>query len=474
MKQVYFLYLISFVIAKFPEDFKFGVSTSAYQIEGSWLDDNKGLSMWDNLVLLPGYIKDGRAPHIAANSWRLYPEDIELMKKAGIKDYRMSLSWSRIIHDGRSSINNDSIKIYRDMFEKMNSSGITPYVTLYYRDIPATLFLQGHYLSDTYFKKHFEFYAKTCFERFGDIVKYWFTFNDPWTMSVFNDFHPRDSDIKPYTYAHNILVAHALTVKHYRDHYQDKQKGKIGIVLNSDMYYPKNKSNSEDNKAADRALAFQLGWFADPIFKGNGDYPDEMKERLGNRLVPLTEEEKKLVSKSSDFFALNHYTSYLVTKAKDQKGKGYWHDRDVDLEKDETWNVTDMGWPIVPEGIYDILIKINKSYNLTTDKIPIFITENGMANKEEKEEDWGNDEPRIHYMRTYLEEIERAIDEGINVQGYFVWSLLDSFEWKEGFTKKFGLVRVEFEDLPKRKIKESYRWYEGFIRNKRKSSLLQE
>jgi beta-glucosidase/6-phospho-beta-glucosidase/beta-galactosidase len=211
----------------------------------------------------------------------------------------------------------------------------------------------------------------------------------------------------------NILLAHAEVVKIYKNKLNGTKEGKIGMVFNSDMYYPKDENKEEDKKAAKRALGY-----ADPIFKS--DYPEEMKERLKDRLIPFTKEEKNLIFKSSNFFALN----YLTIKAEKSEGKGYWHDRDVDmkedekLKEDEKWNKTDMGWPIVPKGIHGLLVKINEHYNLTANNIPILITENRITNKEKKEEDWKNDQPRIHYMKTYLEQVEKAIDEGINIQGY--------------------------------------------------------
>lgn len=466
MKLIYFLSFFSLVLAKFPKDFMFGVSTAAIQIEGAWLDDGKGLSMWDNLAHLPNYTKDGRAPDVAADSYHLYAEDIELMRQAGIKHYRMSISWPRIVPEGRAgrAINMDAIKVYRNMFEQMKYAGITPHVTLYHWDFPATLFLQGYYLADLYLTENFLYYANASFHYFGDYVKDWFTFNEPWCMSVLNDFNIRDIDTKPYNYTHNVLLTHAATVKLYREHYQKKQSGKISIVLNSDMYYPKDENNEEDKKAAERGLDFQLGWFSDPIFKG--DYPEDMKKRLGSRLPTFTEEQKLLLKGSSDYFALNHYSSYLSTKAKNQEGKGYWHDRDIDTSKKDEWNVTDMGWPIVPKGIHDLLVYIHKRYNFAETKTPILITENGMANAEPTKKESINDLPRIHYLKTYLEQVEKAIDEGVNIQGYFLWSLLDNFEWREGFTKRFGIVRVEFDDFPKRTKKASYYWYADYIRSK--------
>eukprot|EP00826_Nyctotherus_ovalis_P055424 TRINITY_DN7356_c0_g1_i8.p1 TRINITY_DN7356_c0_g1~~TRINITY_DN7356_c0_g1_i8.p1 ORF type:complete len:474 (+),score=121.06 TRINITY_DN7356_c0_g1_i8:45-1466(+) len=473
MRQI-FLLLLPFILASFPKDFKFGVSTAAFQIEGAWLDDDKGLSQWDNLAHLPNYTKDGRAPDIAADSYHLYPEDIRLMHNAGIKHYRMSISWPRIVPEGRkgSEINTKAIDVYRNMFIQLKNAGITPYVTLYHWDFPATLFLQGYYLADKYLVDNFLYYANASFFYFGDLVKNWYTFNEPWCMSVLNDFNERDSDLKPYNYTHNVLLAHAKTVELFRKEYNKDKKGSISIVINTDMYYPKNASNQTDKEAAERALDFQLGWFGDPIFLGH--YPARMKQRLKNRLPEFTPEQAQLLKDSSDTFALNHYTSYLCTDPKTPAQKGYYRDRNVETSKHENWGITDMGWPIVPEGIHDLITHISQRYNLKEKKIPIMITENGMANKEPSEKEALNDQPRIDYLKSYLGQVEKAVDEGMNVQGYFLWSLLDNFEWREGFTKRFGIVRVEFTDTPTRTEKASYYWYADYIRSKTKQDLSSE
>ena len=288
----------------------------------------------------------------------------------------------------------------------------------------------------------------------------WFTFNEPWCMAILNEYKKRDEATKPYKVAHNVLIAHAHTVKLYRTKYKRTRKGMIGIVLNSDMYYPKNSQKEEDKAATNRAFNFLLGWFADPVWFG--DYPAELKSRLGARLPKFTDTEKKLLKGSSDFFGLNHYTSYLTSFSNYKEQNDFWSDRNVTDDKNG-WKLTDMGWPIVPKGIRDLLVRIQEIY-LKGTNIPIFITENGMANKELTIEDAKKDVARIEYLQAYLQNIEDAIlIDKVNVQGYFVWSLLDNFEWYSGFSKRFGMVRVEYGKNPQRIPKASLAWYKEFI-----------
>jgi len=381
---------------RFPKDFMFGAATAAFQVEGAWLDDDKSLSVWDDLAHLPGLTADGMAPEIGADVYHRYMEDIELMKKAGIKHYRMSIAWTRIVpraHKG-SEINQKAVTHYRAMLQAYIDNGITPYVTLFHGDLPMILNIHGYGFMDQYLSEDFAYYAEACFKNFGDLVKYWFTFNEPWCIAALESCKEKEKGTKPYQLAHNVLLAHAEVVKLYREKYQKEQGGKIGIVLNSDMFYPKDPNNSHHIESADRAFAFFLGWFAEPIFKG--DYPEIMKKYVGNRMPIFTEEQKNLIKNSADFFALNHYSSSLCEEGKTIIGNDYWSDINVTTSYKKEWKLTDMGWAIVPEGIHDILVEIEKRY--TDKRVPILITENGMANYEPNFEYAKNDTLRIEYM----------------------------------------------------------------------------
>ncbi len=457
------LTLLTLAACKFPSGFRFGAATSAFQIEGAWLDEGKSPSVWDNLAHIEGYTADNMAPETGAESYYRYGEDIELMKKAGIKHYRLSISWPRIVSRGRvnSRVNMQAVEHYRKMFVAFRDAGITPYVTLFHGDLPIVLQIQDYAFTDLDFANNFVYYANVCFENFGDIVKHWFTLNEPWCTSVYEECEESEVGTLPYQIGHQLLIAHARAVKLYREKYQAKQGGKIGLVLNTDMFYPKNSAHANDVAAAERALDFALGWFAEPVFRG--DYPISMRARLGDRLPRFSPEEQQLVKGSADFFAFNHYSSSLCEDGESKKCAGFWCDRNISTSYKSEWKTTDMGWAIVPEGLRDILVYIHKKYARDA-KIPIMVAENGMANKEPTQKEAENDQKRIDYMKSYLANVELAASvDQVNVTAYFAWSLLDNFEWTAGFTKRFGLVRVELGDVPKRIPKKSFFWYRDFI-----------
>lgn len=313
-------------------------------------------------------------------------------------------------------------------------------------------------------------YAKVCFEAYGDRVKHWITINEPWTMSVIgytNGLHApgyygsggaesRDT----YKVAHNLLLAHGRVAKLYKNEFAESQKGMIGISNSGDFRFPKDKNSGKDQEAAQRGMEFQLGWFADPIWGPEGDYPQSMREILGDRLPHFTSEEKEMIRGSSDFFGLNHYSSALASQpeVKPTYG-GYWADMNVDVSFDPTWRQNQMGWGIVPEGLRKMLNWIDERYGNPI----IFITENGDAEDEPDLETALNDYGRLNYFDGYLSAAKDAIDEdGVDLQGYFAWSLMDNFEWAFGYTRRFGLCRVDYDTL-ERTPKSSAKWFKRTI-----------
>eukprot|EP01022_Parablepharisma_sp_SALTPOND_P016035 TRINITY_DN230_c0_g1_i1.p1 TRINITY_DN230_c0_g1~~TRINITY_DN230_c0_g1_i1.p1 ORF type:complete len:489 (+),score=56.69 TRINITY_DN230_c0_g1_i1:10953-12419(+) len=462
MKGYVFLLLAHLVLCKFPKNFEFGASTAAFQIEGAWLADNKSMSVWDNLAH-SGMIADNSTADIVDNSYYLYQEDIALLKEYGLKNYRMSIAWSRIIPYGSrgSEVNMKAIEHYRKQFQALLAAGITPFVTLYHNDMPINLVIEGEGYTDPDFVADFVNYADVCFRYFGDLVKYWFTFNEPWCLAVLDTFEPHEADIKPYRIGHALLLAHAETVDLYRKKYKDTQRGEIGWVVNSEMYFPKDPKKKEDQEAAKRGLAFQLDWFSDPLF--NGDYPKIMRDALGERLPTFTEEQKKKLKGSLDFYALNHYFTFLAEPGSAATGN-FWEDRNITTSYDESWNRTDTDWPIVPEGLHGLLTHIQEKW-LKGTNLELYITENGAAIKENDIASALDDEVRIGYLQRYLAEVAKAIEEGINITKYFIWSLLDNFEWGSGVSKRFGIVRIEYGENPRRIAKGSMRWYAELIKS---------
>lgn len=456
---------------QFPENFIWGSATSSYQVEGAWKEDGKGPSIWDVFCLIPGKVQDGDTGEIACDHYHRIEEDVALMKALGLKAYRFSIAWARILPAGRGPVNQPGIDFYNKLIDALLAAGIEPWITLYHWDLPAALeFEMDGWLSPE-IAGIFADYATICFTHFGDRVKNWITINEAWVVAILGYGHGvfapgKKSNDLPYVAAHNLLLAHAQAVQVYRTKFQQMQKGRIGITNNCDWREPLTDVLA-DQQAAQRALEFFLAWFADPVYKG--DYPEVMKSRLGNRLPAFSAEEKKLLKGSSDFFGLNHYTTMYAADATNVKEEGSVYgngglsaDQEVNLSVDASWKLTDMQWAIVPWGCKKLLQWIAERY----DNPEIFITENGCAFDDQLIDGKVNDQERIDFFNGYIKAIGEAIDAGVNVRGYFIWSLMDNFEWASGYSKKFGIHYVEKHSL-NRIPKASALWYKNLIANNR-------
>jgi len=447
---------------KFPTDFIWGTATSSYQIEGAATIDGKGPSIWDAFSSIPGKTSKGETGAIACDHYHKYKEDIQLMKEMGVKAYRFSIAWARLMPTGKGEINEEGIQFYSDLIDALIEADIEPWVTLYHWDLPLALQLEEDGWLGESIPKHFAVYADLCFERFGDRVKNWITLNEPWVVAILGYgqgvFAPgRVSNSEPYLAAHQLLIAHAKAVNVYRTKYAN-QKGQIGITNNCDWREPLT-DKPEDKEAAQRALEFFLAWFADPIYKG--DYPEVMRERLGERLPKFTTEEKQILKDSSDFFGLNHYTTMYAAhdNGDGEAGSVYGNggiseDQDVLLSLDPNWSLTSMKWAVVPWGCRKLLEWIDERY----DSPPIYITENGCAYLDEVVAGEVDDKDRITFYKGYLEACKEAIDNGVSLKGYFAWSFMDNFEWALGYDQRFGLHYVDFETL-QRIPKNSALWF---------------
>jgi len=460
--------LISLVVvcaeAKFPPGFSFGAATSALQIEGAWLVNNRSLTVWDNLARVKGYVRDGATTEHTCNSYYMYDQDISMMKEYGIKHYRLSVQWTRILPLARDGTepNKEAIKYYRAVLKTLREAGIEPYVNLYHNDMPAALFVEEDGRMDDEFPKHFAYYADICFKEFGDLVKWWFTFDEPWCQSAQTYCGPDECNTKPYKVGYQMILAHAEAVDVYRKKYQKEQKGQIGINLNIEMFWPLNPNSEADKKAARRNLMFQIGWYWNPIM--TGEYPDEMTEILKERLPKFSEEQKEKVKGSADFLALNHYFSWVTEHGYNKSENDYDADVNSTNSYKKEWKVNNIGFSIVPEGIYESLMFVHNTW-MKGSTMPIFITENGLSRAELNIADSLTDTERIDFIASYLSWIEKAISEGVNVTKYFVWSLMDNFEWGKGFTGNFGLIRIQYKDNYKRIPKSSLRWYSQLIKD---------
>lgn len=451
----------------FPPNFVWGAATAAAQIEGAWMADGRGPSIWDAFAHTPGKTNQNQTGDISCDHYHRMAEDVALMKAMGLKAYRFSIAWSRIMPLGRGAVNEAGIAFYNRLIDALVAANITPWVTLYHWDLPLALQLELDGLLNPEIADHFARYAEVCFERFGDRVKNWITFNEAWCSAVLGHgigyFAPgRISQTEPYVAAHNLLRSHGKIVDVYRRQFQKTQRGQIGITNNCDWREPKTDS-AADRAAAERGLEFFLGWFADPIYFG--DYPQCMRDAVGDRLPKFSAEDRALILGSSDFFGLNFYGGMLASEPPVNRDMtvtaptgngGMAADQRVELSDDPTWEKTDMNWNIVPHFCRKMLNWIDRRYGHP----PIYITENGMALPGEDDVKVAvRDERRIDYIRRYLEACHAAINEDkVDLRGYIVWTLMDNFEWALGYSKRFGLHHVDFS-TGQRTPKASAAWY---------------
>lgn len=465
-------------------DFLWGSATASYQVEGAFREDGRGMTVWDKFSHTPGKVTNGDNGDIADDHYHRFAEDIEMMKKMGLKSYRFSIAWSRILPSGRGEINTKGIDHYNAVIDALVEADITPFVTLFHWDTPLALETEvGGWLNPD-MEEYFKAYANVCFKSFGDRVQHWLTFNEPISVArggyMYGTNAPGrcsdrtkctegNSSTEPYIVSHNMLNAHAAAVELYRSNYQSKQAGVIGITLNSDFAYPLTTDSVEDQKACQRNLEFQTAWYADPVYFG--DYPASMKELVGDRLPSFTDEQKQRLKGSQDFYGLNHYTSKYVSNMENPPSQtdstGWDQDQHTvvsatDLNGDLIGPQAASEWlNVVPKGIEDLLYWLNDRYHPSA----IYITENGVdvpGEAEMTKNDALNDQFRIDYYSSYLDHALAARKNGVPLVGYFAWSLMDNFEWADGYDYRFGLVHVEFDGELERTPKNSAEWYSNY------------
>ncbi|XP_027167791.1 beta-glucosidase 12-like [Coffea eugenioides] len=459
--------------SSFPKGFIFGAGSSAYQVEGAWNIDGKGPSNWDVFAhKFPGKIANGSNGDVAADSYHRYKEDIKLLKEMNADSYRFSISWPRVIPHGKISkgINGKGIEYYNKLIDEILAYGLKPIVTIFHWDLPQALDEEYGGFSSPKIIKDYHDYANLLFARFGDRVKDWITFNEPWTFSSKgydsgtsapgrcsawknNNCTGGNSGTEPYLVAHHQLLAHADVVKLYRGAYQARQKGQIGITLVAAWMVP--FSNSPlDQRAAIRALDFTFGWFMNPLVYG--DYPASMRILVRDRLPKFTPKQSKELMGSYDFLGLNYYiTIYAahVTTPPNKVNLSYSTDAQV--------NVT--SWlHIYPKGIWDLLLHVKTKYK---DPI-IYITENGVDevnNPTIPLEQALQDSFRIRYYYQHLQYVRKAIKNGVRVMAYYGWAIIDNFEWSAGYSVRFGINYVDYSTLKRFRKLSSY-WFERFLR----------
>eukprot|EP00667_Euglena_gracilis_P007140 EG_transcript_7211 len=452
------------VAVAFPPDFRWGVATAAYQVEGGWLEGGKSLSIWDVLAHTPGRINNSDTGDLACDTYHRFLEDVQLMKKLNVRNYRLSVAWCRILPMGSSGpVNMAGVAYYRALLMALKAHGITPFVTLFHWDLPAILELQRDGWLNEALAAEFAAYAEACFTHLGDLVQWWFTFNEPLSVVSGGYVDGRDApgrsarpDVEPYLAAHTMLLAHAKAVALYRDRFQRAQGGRISIVLDSTWAVPR---TPEDAEAAQRWLEFHFSWFADPVV--TGDYPAAMRKAVGQRLPLFTPDQSALLRGSVDFLAVNYYTAVVVADGAAHGDVGPNRDCDVTPSSDPAWPRTDTNWPIYAPGLRSLLKWVAARYP----DLDLYITENGVAVYEPTNEAAVHDRQRIQYFQDHLAAIHEAITvDKVPLRGYFAWSLLDNFEWTSGYSKTFGLVRVDRHNGLRRIPKASALWYAEVMR----------
>ncbi|KDR72614.1 hypothetical protein GALMADRAFT_252766 [Galerina marginata CBS 339.88] len=446
---------------KLPSDFLYGYATGAYQIEGSPNALNRTPSIWDTFThpdpkTGKQKIQDGSSGDVATDSFNRWREDIALLKSYGANAYRFSISWSRIIDFSDKGtadktefdpVNKEGVKHYREILEELVRSGITPCVTLYHWDLPQALVDRYGGWLDRKVVDDFVHYAQVCFNAFGDLVKHWITFSDPYCISAlgygYGVYAPgRSSSTEPWIVAHNLILSHAYAVKYFRDKVVPVHGGLIGISMDGGSFLPYD-DKPESIQATQRAKDFRVGWFADPIYKGH--YPASLKEMLKERLPDFSTEDLAVVKGSSDFFGLNTYTTDLVQDGGRDELSG--RTKSSMTRPDGTLLGTQAHVPIFqtyPPGFRVLLNYIWKTYAK-----PIYVTENGFAAKSDlllPMPEVLHDVDRVEYFRGYTDALlQAAHSDGVVIKSYFAWSLLDNFEWTDGYTTRFGVTYVDYE-----------------------------
>jgi beta-glucosidase len=435
----------------FPTSFLWGAATSAYQIEGSPLADGAGPSIWHRFVRTPGLTKDGDTGDVACDHYRRMADDVALMKRLGLKAYRFSIAWARILPEGRGAVNERGLAFYERLVDTLLENGIEPMATLFHWDLPAALDDRGGWLNPEV-ADWFADYASVLFRRLDDRVKLWATLNEPWVVTDGGYLHGtlapgHKNRFEAPIASHHLLRSHAKAVQAYRA----LGRHQVGLVVNIEPKYPAS-TTPLDLAATRRAEAYMNRQYLDPVFRGR--YPEEMKEIFGEAWPDWPEQDFALIRQPIDFLGVNYYTRNVVRHEETS-----WLLKTVPVRQTQA-TYTETGWEVFPQGLTDTLVWIRNRYG----DIPQYVTENGAAFYDPPAAPSGRvaDPLRIEYYRSHLRAVHAAIEQGVDVRGYFAWSLLDNLEWSLGYSKRFGIVHVNFETL-ERTPKDSAKFYADVV-----------
>ena len=452
---------------KFPIDFAWGVSTSSYQIEGATNVDGRGQCIWDTFCATPGKVANQETGDVACDHYNRYREDIAIMKDLGVDSYRFSIAWPRLFPNGDSVREERGFQFYNNLIDELLANGIEPVVTLYHWDLPQALQDKGGW-ANREIVDAFSAYAVACVEAFGDRVSKWITLNEPWVftwLGYLAGIHaPGLTDIASATAtAHHTALAHAKATERIKSINSNLA---VGIALNMTTYRVTDPNNSGLCEIETLLDGHLNRWWLDAMYYGQ--YPSEVAAALGENLtnVFLPGDEQLLLT-NPDFVGVNYYADNFISAANpssENSMAGSPIPFAVNFDGSAPLPHTDMGWPITPQGLHDLLVRINRDWPMVTN---IAITENGAAYPEGPDADGVvSDDRRVAYLESHLAAVADAISDGVPVKSYFAWSLMDNFEWAEGYDKRFGLVHVDFKTL-ERTLKDSAKFYQGVISQQR-------
>jgi beta-glucosidase len=433
-------------------DFVWGVAASAYQIEGARDEDGRGESIWDRFAAAAGNVRAGDTGAVACDFYHRYPEDIELMRKLGIDAFRFSVAWPRVLPAGHGAVNAAGLDFYDRLVDALLAAGVEPWVNLFHWDLPQPLEDGGGWPVRATAEAFVE-YASVVATRLGDRVSNWITHNEPYCASWLGyglGVHApgRTSTADALAAAHHVLLSHGWAVGEIR---RCAPAASVGLVLDSWPAHPAGDDEA-DVAAAWAADGVRNRWFFDPVLRG--EYPADVLERFRAAAPPVCDGDLATIAVPLDFLGVNNYSRTIVRAGPTPEG--------VEVRAPAA-PLTAMGWEVYPDGLREVLCRLHDDY----DPPPMYVTENGAAYPDVRTHDGKvHDVERIAYLDAYLDAVSAARDQGADVRGFFVWSLLDNFEWSEGYSKRFGLVYVDYPTL-ERVPKDSFEWYRAVIRARR-------
>jgi beta-glucosidase len=437
------------IMIQFPDHFTWGAATASYQVEGAANEEGRGESIWDRFSATPGHILNNESGLVADDHYHRYQEDIHLMGDLHMQAYRFSIAWPRILPTGRGQVNPAGLDFYERLVDALLAAHIEPFVTLYHWDLPQALQDEVGGWGSRQTAEAFAEYVSIVARRLGDRVHHWITLNEPW-VSAFRGHEAgahapglHDTALA-WQVSHHLLLAHGLAVPILREH-GDAQT-RVGITLNLSPVSSA-RTSAEDQQAAHLYDGTHNRWFLDPVFKGS--YPSDVLTWLGEMTPKVETADAEVIARPLDFLGVNYYYRTIVRQ----------HAGRPEVVQPEGAHLTEMGWEVYPQGLHDLLVRLHQDYAIPQ----FYITENGASFPDTLSPDGRVHDPlRIQYLHDHLLQAHAAIEEGVPLAGYFAWSLMDNFEWAYGYSRRFGLVYIDYP-TQRRIIKDSGYWYRDTI-----------